>query len=472
MNTQFEAIHQYIQDNKKNITDMLSDLVKIPSVSSEAKEGAMFGENCRSAILRVEELLGDIGMDTHTHKDHAYTMGRTKGDGKTIGLFCHADVVAAVEEDWVITKPFEPIVKDGFLVGRGVDDNKSGLVNSIWAIKAMQHVGIMPKSSIIIYAGGNEECGMSDLEIFNSEQPSPDFSFVPDNAYPVCRGEKGIMRFWARFRTPFKNIISISGGQSLNIVLGSVDCEMKYSDVLLEQLKKYCDGKNEYTLTSGNTITLTAKGRSTHAAYSDDSVNALYVLIQALKSCDALGDDIKILLEAEKLVADPFSETVGQGTEDPEFKKTTCTNGIVNTPNGMLNISFDTRYGTEIDIDAFIEGYRQLLDGMNADIDVTERDDGYVIPKDTPIIQEMTKAWQNITGDTRESYLSYGGTYARHLKNAVSIGTCIPTATPLDLPDGHGGAHQPAEIIEIEGLLKSIEVLTQMILKADESLHA
>ena len=467
-----DVIRQFINDNKQNIIDMLSDLVRIPSVTSEAKEGAMFGEACRDAILYVEKLMRDEGMATHTHKDCAYTCGKTDGDGKTVGLFCHADVVTAVEEDWILTRPFEPIVKDGFLVGRGAEDNKSGIVSAIWAVKAMKHAGVMPKSSILIYAGGNEECGMSDLEIFNAEQPSPDFSIVPDNEYPVCRGEKGILRFWARFRNSFENIISISGGQSLNIVLGSVVCEMKYSDLLYTQLQRACGGKEELTLTKGDTITLVAKGRSTHAAYSAESVNALWVMIGALKTCDALGGDVEILKNVEKLVADPFSETVGLGTNDSEFSKTTCTNGIVTTDNGRINVSFDTRYGTEVDIDAFIDGYTHLLDKMGADCDVTERDEGYVIPEDAPIIKAMNDAWNSVTSTPKKPNLSYGGTYARHLKNAVSIGTFIPTTPRPELPFGHGGVHQPDELLDIEGLMKSIEVITHMILKADETLHA
>ena len=468
-----EAIHGYIKDNRDNIVGQLKDLARIPSLAAEAKDSAMFGEGCAKAILHTEALFRKSGLKTHTQKDCAYTVGKTEGDGKTIGLFCHADVVAAVEEDWIITKPFEPVEKDGFLVGRGVEDNKAGIVSAIWAVNALKYANALPKSSVLIYAGSNEECGMSDLEIFNKDYPSPDFSIVPDNEYPVCRGEKGILRFWADFRTAFENIISIKGGQSLNIVLGSVDCEIRYSEKLFSQLKAACEEKEEYILTNDKkTIKLTAKGRSTHAAYSKNSLNAFFVMIQALKKCDALEGDINILLNAEKLVIDPFSEAVGLKTFDPEFLETTCTNGIVETPNGCLSLSFDTRYGTEVDIDSVTDGYKKYLDSVNADCRITERDDGYVIPESAPIITAMTDAWYSITGNKDNAKLSYGGTYARKLKNAVSIGTCIPTTPALSLPDGHGGAHQSDEAIDIEGLLKSIEVIAHMILKADETLHA
>ena len=468
-----EAIHLYIKENKSNIVEQLKDLARIPSLTAEAKDGAMFGEGCAKAIFQTEALFREAGLKTHTQKDCAYTVGKTEGDSKTIGLFCHADVVAAVEEDWVITKPFEPIEKDGFLVGRGVEDNKAGIVSAIWALNALRYANALPKSSVLIYAGSNEECGMSDLEIFNNDYPSPDFSIVPDNEYPVCRGEKGILRFWADFKTPFENILSIKGGQSLNIVLGSVYCEIRYSEKLFSQLKNACEGKEEYILSHTNdVIKLTAKGRSTHAAYSKNSLNAFWVMIQALKKCDCLGKDTEILTNAEKLVADPFSEAVGLKTFDAEFLETTCTNGIVDTPNGCLTLSFDTRYGTEIDIDSVTEGYKKYLDSVNAECRITERDDGYVIPESAPVIKAMTDAWYSITGKNDKAKLSYGGTYARKLKNAVSIGTCIATTPALSLPDGHGGAHQSDEVIDIEGLLKSIEVIAHMILKADETLHA
>ncbi|MBR6633025.1 MAG: Sapep family Mn(2+)-dependent dipeptidase [Clostridia bacterium] len=466
------AIHDYIQSNRQNIVSMLSHLVRIPSVYEEGKEGAIFGEACRDAVLHAEALYKEVGLDTFTNKDCAYTLGRTQGDDKVIGIFTHADVVSAVEEDWILTKPFEPIEKDGFLVGRGAEDNKSGIVSAIWAVKAMKHAGVMPKSTLLIYSGGNEEGGMCDLEYFEKEQTLPDVAIVPDNEYPVCRGEKGILRFWASFRTPFETVISINGGQALNIVLGSVRCEMKYSEALLKELHKACDGKSEYTLTAGDTIVLTAKGKSTHAAYSEGSVNALWVMIQALKTCKSLGNDLAILKNAEMLVADPFSETVGLGTSDTTFKKTTCTNGVVMVTDGCLKLSFDTRYGTEVDVDTFVRGYQGLLDKMDADCQVVERNDGYVIPENSPIIESMTQAWYSVTGDDSKPVVSYGGTYARHLKNAVSIGTFIPTTPKLDLPDGHGGIHQPDEVIDIDGLLKSIEVITHMILKADEALHA
>ncbi len=466
-----KAIHEYIQSSRNEIVKMLSDMVRIPSVASDGAKGAVFGRDVAKMLAHTEGLFKSEGLKTFKNADNAYIIGRTEGSEKVIGIFAHGDVVAAAEEDWTVTKPFAPLEKDGFLYGRGAEDNKSGIVSAIWALKAMKHAGAMPRSTLLFYVGGNEEGGMCDLEYFAKNEKMPDFSIVPDNEYPVCRGEKGILRFWADFKTPFKKIISITGGQSLNIVLGSAKCEMRYSDKLLSELRAACSGNDAYTVTAGDKITLTAKGRSTHAAYSADSVNALYVLIQALKACPSLDGDLDILKAAEPLVADPFSEALGLGTADPDFSKTTCTTGVVKTENGKLTLSFDSRYGGCADIDKTLLGYEKYLTKVNAAMRITERDDGYIIPADSDIIKAMEDAYSSVTGEHKPPVVSYGGTYARHLSNAVSIGTYISKREAPALPDGHGGIHQPDELIDIDGLLRSIEVITHMILRADETLY-
>ena len=65
-----------------------------------------------------------------------------------------------------------------------------------------------------------------------------------------------------------------------------------------------------------------------------------------------------------------------------------------------------------------------------------------------------------------------GGTYARYLKNAFSVGTqagYIKNDTP-ELPAGHGGAHQSDEILRINQFLEAIKVVALMIHECDKAL--
>ncbi len=57
---------------------------------------------------------------------------RYRGDGssgkKPILFLAHMDVVDALPEDWALN-PFELTEKDGYFFGRGVDDNKYGVLS-------------------------------------------------------------------------------------------------------------------------------------------------------------------------------------------------------------------------------------------------------------------------------------------------------------------------------------------------------
>ncbi len=468
-----ERIKSYIKEHEKDIINMLSSLVEIPSVRTAGDPSAPFGEECLGALLKIEEIYKSDGLKTKIEENKNYLIGESEGDENLIGIFSHADVVPAVEADWVYTKPFSPILKDGFLIGRGAHDNKSGVVGAIWALRALEAVGLKPKSRVLLYSGSDEECGMSDLEIYRGKEELPDFSIIPDNEYPVCRGEKGILNFFLDFRTPFDDIISITGGSAFNIVLGKVDITLRDRDGLYDEIVAEIKKEKDCSVSSaGGEITLTAKGKSSHAAHPEGSVNALTVAIGVLKRTSISNNDKDILNKALPLLSDPYFEGVGLSSSDREFGKTTTVNGIAKVQDGRLSLSFDCRYGEEIDADGLIEKYKKYFDQIGADYSEKQRLEGYVIPEDAPTIEAVMRAWRDITGDgDGKPYLSFGGTYARLLPNAVSIGTHTKISPPLPMPEGHGDVHQPDEALDVEGFLHGIEILAHMIIKIDGVLH-
>ena len=92
-------------------------------------------------------------------------------------MFAHADVVPP-GDNWLFTSPFEPIEKDGFLIGRGVYDNKAGIMMALYAAKAIDLLNIPFHSRLLIFTGSNEESGMKDIQAFAENENMPDI-------YPV-----------------------------------------------------------------------------------------------------------------------------------------------------------------------------------------------------------------------------------------------------------------------------------------------
>ena len=80
-----------------------------------------------------------------------------------------------------------------------------------------------------------------------------------------------------------------------------------------------------------------------------------------------------------------------------------------------------------------------------------------------PEAKTVVDVYRELTGDAgAKPYYSAGGTYARHLKNAVSVGTSLPGFGTPELRVGHGGEHQPDECINIDGLLGAMVMTLAM----------
>ena len=80
-----------------------------------------------------------------------------------------------------------------------------------------------------------------------------------------------------------------------------------------------------------------------------------------------------------------------------------------------------------------------------------------------------------MTGDNLKSVLMAGGTYARRLNNAFSIGTYVikkdRTTPVLKMPQGHGGPHQCDEMIDIEGFFEAVKILIHYIIACDDMIN-
>ena len=87
---------------------------------------------------------------------------------------------------------------------------------------------------------------------------------------------------------------------------------------------------------------------------------------------------------------------------------------------------------------------------------------------DSVYAKAMLKAYRRATGEEdAEGYISSGGTYARRLRNAFSIGTAKMS---VPLPDGLGSAHCRDEALHIPSFLEGIRILMHMIKELDDIL--
>ena len=275
-------------------------------------------------------------------------------------------------------------------------------------------------------------------------------------------------------RPAFSDIVEICGGEAYNIVLDNCKAKIRFSNSLYNELSSKIN--SDYSLSQdGDTIILSAKGVAKHASIPEGSVNAAFLIFNVLSACETLSsNDRKILKNAAYLIEDYYGSGIGVTNDDPTFGKMTAVNGMIRTEEVRLCVSFDVRYGSSLNPEYLEKTSEATVHDLGFDIIYKDNRAGFEIPKESKMPEVFEDIFYEITSERKDSVLMSGGTYARRLKNAFSIGTFYISPerkdSVLKMPDGHGGAHQCDEMIDIDGFFEGARILLHYVLACDENL--
>jgi acetylornithine deacetylase len=100
---------------------------------------------------------GPVETDFSRARTVVGTYRPAEATGRSLILQGHCDVVPAGPLDMWETPPFQPVVKDGWLYGRGAGDMKSGTIAALYALDALQAAGLAPKGRIHLQSVIEEE---------------------------------------------------------------------------------------------------------------------------------------------------------------------------------------------------------------------------------------------------------------------------------------------------------------------------
>jgi acetylornithine deacetylase len=100
---------------------------------------------------------GPVETDFSRARTVVGTYRPTHETGRSLILQGHCDVVPAGPLDMWETPPFQPVVKDGWLHGRGAGDMKSGTIAALYALDALKAAGLAPRGRIHLQSVIEEE---------------------------------------------------------------------------------------------------------------------------------------------------------------------------------------------------------------------------------------------------------------------------------------------------------------------------
>lgn len=176
----------YVEANKERFVEELFELLRIPSISAQP---SLHKED----MVRCAEWLAASLVKAGA--DHAQVMP-TNGnpvvyaekivspEARTVLVYGHYDVMPVdPREEW-LTEPFEPVIKDGRIWGRGADDDKGQLFMHAKAFEAMCATDSLP-CNVKFMLEGEEEIGSANLYDFcreNKELLKADIILVSDTS--------------------------------------------------------------------------------------------------------------------------------------------------------------------------------------------------------------------------------------------------------------------------------------------------
>jgi len=171
MNAQETHIINTVDAMQDDIVDLTKRLVSEPStLGNEASvlslmEGSLeqLGLQPKRIPIDVQRLTSSGGFaPVPWEYENRYNLVATEpaaGKGGRSVLFNgHLDVVSPEPEDLWQHDPFKPVIRDGWLYGRGAGDMKSGVAAMVYALHALKKAGFGLKAPVTIESVIEEEC--------------------------------------------------------------------------------------------------------------------------------------------------------------------------------------------------------------------------------------------------------------------------------------------------------------------------
>ena len=278
LDSRWASIDAFAENNRDNILRDITRLVAVPSVEGTPEPGAPFGKGPKAALDKALEIAAELGLDTHNAEGYiGWAQTGPIADGqKYLATITHTDVVP--EGNGWDADPYTVRVRDGWLLGRGVADDKGPSILCLYALKYLKDNGVTLKYPVRALLGANEETNMHDVDYFAAHFEQPAFCFTPDAEFPVCNGEKG--GFGGELVSPVLEngvIVDFVGGVAHNAVPDRAACTVRLPESALKQTEgvTFEAGENGTTIIRG-------WGKSGHAAMPQGTVNAIGLIVTCL----------------------------------------------------------------------------------------------------------------------------------------------------------------------------------------------
>lgn len=465
-----------MNDKRDIVIKDICDLIRIPSVLDKQTscEGSPFGADVSRCLQAVLEKGDSMGFRTTNLSGYIGEMDMGKGE-HIIGVLCHSDVVPA-GEGWD-TNPFEPVVKESRIYGRGSSDDKGPLVLSMHVVKQLMDDGAIPEDVMIrIIVGTNEEEMWEDVNYYKEHRGVfPECSISPDGLFPLIFCEKGL--YDVDFVYPLNGTVkdspvkleSLSGGTARNAVPSSaaarLTAEKGTIKEVAKQLEKTAAEKHieaHFDITE-SFINITVQGKNAHAMNPEKGRNAVSFLMVLLH--EAIGTNLShesfVTSYCQHIGIDYLGEKAGFACRDNESGELTFNVGIASMNQNEIRLNTSIRYPASYEADVIKNNINRGFSKSGFDIQYVDFLPPVYFSEDDEMVKILYESYKVKSGDTDNRPIAIGGaTYARALPKTIAFGPIFPDEKEL--------AHEPNEYVDINRLMIAGEIYYDTLKKLCE----
>ena len=420
--------------------DMLRDICRLVEIPSVLEEGGSlpFGENVDRCLDAALEMMARLGFRTKKAEDGKYGWAEI-GDGPLFGVVCHLDVVPAREADGWEHDPFRPEIRDGYLCGRGVQDDKGPTVAAVYALKSLLDEGRALKKRVRFLFGTDEENLWRGIKAYAEREELPAEGFAPDSAFPLTYAEKGLLQVILRSKDPAP--VTCSGGDSFNAVSGHALCPA------VPGLEDALSARGYAYHVDGDLLTV--EGVTAHAKNPWKGVSANLRLLRALSdagySCPAIRfacDTLDGKFRFEGFTDEDLSDFSGPVTVNL---------GKMALGSSGTEFCLDLRLPSTCEKEKILSLLREKAAVYGMTVEEYDWLRPIFVPLESELVQNLLNAYREVTGDMETApYISAGATYARAFDHFVAFGA--------NLPGNPTSEHQPNERVKLDSLLTAAKV--------------
>ena len=444
--------YKLIENKKDELVKNLQGAIKIRSLYEDDDSGYPYGKNVKDCLDYMLKLSESLGFKTYNMDNHLGWCEYGEGE-EMVAVLGHLDVVP--EGDGWSVPPYEGLVQDGRIYGRGTMDDKGPTMAALYGLLAIKESKLPINKRIRLIFGCNEETGSLDMKYYAQKGGEmPVMGFTPDDEYPVINGEKGLIN--EQYTLNYKSegaltIKEIKGGTAHNIVPG-----FAYAELLCacEKCAEKILALKEENITATKTadgVKVEATGISAHGGTPNEGLNAIGILVKFLNKLPFEGkvkDAIALL--AEKIGTEYDGRSLGIYMEDEVSGYLTMNLGVLEGDSKTLSVKLNYRYPVTKNFDMCGPLVKKAFEDTGFNLTVSTHKEKIYMEPESELVKKLISVYTDYTGEKAVPKSIGGGTYAKMMKNVLAFGPIFPGDEVRE--------HKPDEFMEISRLLDNTAI--------------